>query len=183
MFTRGSTSSGCCWSLSARVQLTSMQLFHLLANYSTRSALFGCKIVVIALISRQIILIFCSYTSTMIFFCPRRYIPKLVKKNFAALMLTFSIVATVLSVWNPIVNAFALMCLVIPTFYLLFKELERIRQKDSVESQRVYELGIRTVIILTCAIVTWTNDRVFCSFYTKIRVTYLHAVWHVLIFL
>jgi alkaline ceramidase len=119
----------------------------------------------------------------MIFFCPRRYLPKVVRKHFALLMLTFSISATFASVYNPIVNAFALMCLVIPTFWLLFKELNRIKQKNNVDSQKVYELGVRTVVILTTAIVIWVNDRAFCSFYTQIRVTYLHAVWHVLIFL
>lgn len=94
-------------------------------------------------------------------------------------MLTFTVLATILSVFNPIVNAFALMSLALPTFYLLFKELDRIKEKDP----RVYDLGIRTVIILTIAIVTWINDRLFCNFYTSIRITYLHAVWHILIFL
>lgn len=121
------------------------------------------------------------YTSTMIFFCPRRYFPEIIrsKPNFTAIMLTFSVLATILSVWHPIVNAFALMCLVLPTFFLLFKELERIKHKD----KRVHELGVRTVVVLICAIVIWINDRVFCNFYTSINVTYLHAVWHVLIFL
>ena len=119
----------------------------------------------------------------MIFFCPRRYFPKIVKKNFNVLMFSFSLAATFASLVNPVVNAFALMCLVVPTFFLLFKELERIKLKRSVDSQKVYELGVRTVIILLFAIVTWVNDRVFCNFYTQIRVTYLHAIWHVLIFL
>jgi alkaline ceramidase len=98
-------------------------------------------------------------------------------------MLIFSVAATLASVYNPIVNAFALMCLVIPTFWLLFKELKRIKQKNNDDSKKVYLLGVRTVVILTSAIVIWINDRAFCSFYTQIRVTYLHAVWHVLIFL
>lgn len=150
-----------------------------------KSVFFGCKHLSLSLITfiNQSSIFHFRYTSTMIFFCPRRYLPKVIKKNFAALMLTFSVLATVSSVWNPIINAFALMCLVIPTFYMLFKELERIKLKDSTDSKRVYELGVRTVIILTFAIVTWVNDRVFCNFYTQIRVTYLHAVWHVLIFL
>jgi len=121
------------------------------------------------------------YSSTMIFFCPRRYLPKVINKkaNFTAVMLTFSVTATILSVWHPIVNAFALMCLTIPTLYLLYKELERIRYKDP----RVYELGIRTMVVLVCAIVIWINDRLFCSFYTSRNVNYLHAIWHILIFL
>lgn len=117
----------------------------------------------------------------MIFFCPRRYLPNIIKKrvNFTAGMLTFSVLATLLSVWNPAVNAFALMCLALPTFYLLYKELERVKHKDP----RVYELGIRTTVVLICAIVIWINDRVFCGFYTSFNITYLHAVWHILIFL
>lgn len=121
------------------------------------------------------------YTSTMIFFCPRRYLPNLLRKRttFTAVMLTFSTICSLCSVWHPVVNAFALMCLAIPTSYLLVKELERVKDKDP----RVYELGIRTIVVLACAIVIWVNDRVFCNFYTSINVTYLHAVWHVLIFL
>lgn len=121
------------------------------------------------------------YTSTMIFFCPRRYLPNLLRKKttFTALMLTFSTIATLLSVWQPLMNAFALMLLAIPTSYLLVKEIDRVKHKDP----RVYELGIRTIVVLVCAIVIWVNDRVFCNFYTSINVTYLHAVWHVLIFL
>lgn len=94
-------------------------------------------------------------------------------------MLTFSVLATILSVYNPIVNAFALMTLALPTFVLLYKELQRIKEKDP----RVYDLGVRTIIILMVAIFVWINDRMFCSFYTSIRVTCLHAIWHVLIFL
>lgn len=117
----------------------------------------------------------------MIFFCPRRHLPNIIKKrvNFTAGMLIFSVLATILSVWNPAVNAFALMCLALPTVYLLYRELERVKHKDP----RVYELGIRTTVVLICAIVIWINDRVFCNFYTSFNVTYLHAIWHILIFL
>lgn len=117
----------------------------------------------------------------MIFFCPRRYLPSFIrgKTIFTAFMLTFSVLATIISVYKPIVNAFALMCLVLPTLYLLFKELERVKHKD----KRVHELGVRTMVVLICAIVIWVNDRLLCNFYTSINVTFLHAVWHVLIFL
>lgn len=146
---------------------------------------FGCKfsLSLITFIKFIKISINFRYTSTMIFFCPRRYFSKVIRKHFSALMLTFSFGATLASLVNPVVNAFALMCLVIPTFYLLFKELDRIKQKDNKDSKKIYELGIRTVVILIFAIITWINDRAFCDFYTEIRVTYLHAVWHVLIFL
>lgn len=117
----------------------------------------------------------------MIFFCPRHYLPTVIrsKVNFTAFMLTFSVLATILSFWDPLVNSFALMCLALPTSYLLVKELERVKHKD----ERVHELGVRTLVVFFCAVVVWFNDRVFCNFYTSINVTFLHAVWHVLIFL
>jgi len=119
------------------------------------------------------------YSCTMIFFCPRRYLPELLKRRFSSFMLAATAIATTLSVWNPAINAFALMLLTIPTIFMLCNELERLKFKDS----KVVALGIRTLILLTCAIVAWLNDRLLCDFYTSIRVTYLHAVWHVLIFL
>lgn len=117
----------------------------------------------------------------MIFFCPRKKLPRFLntRAKFTAFMLTFGVLATLLSLLNPIVNAFALMFLAVPTYYFLFAELQRVKYQDP----KAYELGIRTVVISTCAIIIWINDRLFCSFYTSIRVTYLHALWHVLIFL
>lgn len=72
------------------------------------------------------------YSSVMIFFCPRRYLPQVIRKRttFTAIMLTFTVTATILSVWNPIINAFALFGLTVPTFYLLYNELERVKHKD-----------------------------------------------------
>lgn len=117
----------------------------------------------------------------MIFFCPTQNLPRFLKsrQQFTGFMLFFATSATLLSIVNPIVNAFALMFLAVPTYYLLFIELERVKHRDI----KAYKLGIRTVVISTCAIIVWINDRVFCSFYTSINITYLHAVWHVLIFL
>lgn len=117
----------------------------------------------------------------MIFFCPVQNLPRFVKSRaqFTGFMLFFATSATLLSIVNPIVNAFALMLLAVPTYYLLFIELDRIKDQDI----KAYKLGIRTVVISTCAIIVWLNDRVFCSFYTSMNITYLHAVWHVLIFL
>jgi alkaline ceramidase len=151
----------------------------------TKSAFYGCKKPISLNVFIDLIFlspkICCRYCSTMIFFCPRRYLPQIIKKkvNFTACMIFFCVAATILSVWNPVVNAFALMCLALPTFFLLYKELQRVKHKDP----RVYELGIRTIVVLSSAIVIWINDRLFCSFYTSVRVTYLHAIWHVLIFL
>jgi hypothetical protein len=86
----------------------------------------------------------------MIFFCPRSYLPKFMKGRvkFTALMLIFTVSATFLSVFNPIFNAFALMTLALPTTYLLCKELQRIKTKYP----KVYELGVRTAVLLSFAI-------------------------------
>lgn len=117
----------------------------------------------------------------MVFFCPRRYLPEYFKDQFrfATFMISATLVACVLSIYNPLINAFALMLLSVPTVYLLCAELERVKYQDS----RVFSLGIRTLVLLVLAIVSWVNDRLFCDFLTSIRVTYLHAVWHILIFL
>lgn len=93
-------------------------------------------------------------------------------------MFVFTIAATITSVFYPAANAFALMTLTIPTIYLLYHELNRIKSKD----MRVYRLGRRTTIILLIAVFCWFNDRFFCGFYTSIKFPYLHGFWHILIF-
>lgn len=121
------------------------------------------------------------YTITMILFCPRRKLPQVLKSRplFSAFLLFFAITASILSVWRPYVNAFALMTLIIPTVYLLCCELERIKHKES----EVFSLGIRSLVLMVCAVTVWFNDRIFCDFYRSMQITYLHAAWHVMIFL
>jgi len=165
--------------------LTSMPPYLSWVNFWTKSAFCGCKLSRLQPIHQSLITsvyVFTSrYFATIIFFCPRRHLPSIIQKrvNLTAFMLTFSVVTTLLSVWKPIVNAFALMCLGIPTCYLLKKEMDRVKDKEP----RVYDLGVRTMVVFVTAVVVWINDRMFCGFYTSISVTYLHAVWHVLIFL
>ncbi|KAG5674405.1 hypothetical protein PVAND_004379 [Polypedilum vanderplanki] len=121
------------------------------------------------------------YSLTMALFCPRRNLPKVFKNRivFSALLLFISIFASILSVWRPYVNAFALMTLIIPTVYLLCCELDRVKHKDP----EVFSLGIRSLVLMICAVTIWFNDRMFCDFYTSMQITYLHAIWHVAIFL
>ncbi|KAL7043236.1 hypothetical protein ACKWTF_001434 [Chironomus riparius] len=121
------------------------------------------------------------YTLTMILFCPKRKLPKFLKNRyvFSGLLLTVGLGASILSVWKPYINAFALMTLIVPTVYLLLVELERVKYKES----EVFSLGIRSLVLMVCAVTLWLNDRMFCEFYTSMKITYLHALWHILIFL
>lgn len=53
----------------------------------------------------------------------------------------------------------------------------------SEKKQRIYRLGLRTAAILFLAIVCWVLDRFFCDTWWGSSFPYLHAIWHVLIFL
>lgn len=113
-------------------------------------------------------------------FCPRRYMPAVFKGNrrrFIMVLMLFSTIATVLSIYQPVVNAFALMTLAIPVFFMLYKQLQR--ETDP----RVYRLGIRTIIVLALAITCWINDRLFCDYWSSLKFPYLHGFWHILIFI
>ncbi|KPU73525.1 uncharacterized protein Dana_GF14446, isoform B [Drosophila ananassae] len=113
-------------------------------------------------------------------FYPKRYYPKFVKndrKTFSWLMLLSAIAATFLSWWKPIVNAFVLMFMSVPTMVMLYRELQR------VSDQRVYRLGIRSTTVWAVAVFCWINDRVFCEAWSSINFPYLHGFWHIFIFI
>uniref|UniRef100_A0A1A9V9G9 Alkaline ceramidase n=1 Tax=Glossina austeni TaxID=7395 RepID=A0A1A9V9G9_GLOAU len=113
-------------------------------------------------------------------FCPKRYYPKFCNKNrrvFSILMFVSAITATGLSLWKPIVNAFVLMAMGVPTMYMLYKELKRVRD------QRVYRLGLRSTAVWLIAVFCWINDRMFCDVWSAISFPYLHGFWHVFIFI
>lgn len=88
------------------------------------------------------------YTLTMMLFCPRKNLPKILQNRllFSALLLTLSISASILSVFRPYFNAFALMILILPTVHLLLCELERIKHKES----DVFSLGVRSLVLMVC---------------------------------
>ncbi|XP_034473210.1 alkaline ceramidase [Drosophila innubila] len=113
-------------------------------------------------------------------FYPKRYYPKFVKndrRTFSWLMLLSAIIATGLSWWKPIVNAFVLMLMSVPTMIMLYTELQRVRD------QRVYRLGLRTTTVWGVAVFCWINDRMFCEAWSAINFPYLHGFWHILIFI
>lgn len=82
----------------------------------------------------------------MILFCPRHNLPNFLKNRFvfATVLLTLSTSASILSVWRPYVNAFALMTLILPTVYLLCSELKRIKYQET----DVWDLGIRSLVLM-----------------------------------
>ena len=43
--------------------------------------------------------------------------------------------------------------------------------------------GRRSILFWLLAVVCWINDRVFCSLWSGLGFPYLHAAWHVLVFL
>lgn len=82
----------------------------------------------------------------MILFCPRHNLPNFLKNRFvfSTLLLTLSTSASILSVWKPYVNAFALMTLIIPTVILLCSELNRVKYDE----RDVFDLGMRSLVLM-----------------------------------
>jgi len=52
-----------------------------------------------------------------------------------------------------------------------------------VKDVRVHRLGYRCALLWTLSVFCWINDRLFCEAWSAIDFPYLHAMWHVLIFL
>lgn len=50
-------------------------------------------------------------------------------------------------------------------------------------SLRIYRLGLRTAVVMVLAIVCWLLDKFFCDTVLGEYFPYLHALWHVLIFI
>ncbi|XP_066583740.1 alkaline ceramidase [Prorops nasuta] len=120
------------------------------------------------------------YMAGFCMFYPRRYFPTIVqndRKLFTMFSLLLTAIATGLAVVHPAINAFALMCLGIPAFGVMILELKRTR------SARVYRLGIRCGAIWLVAVTCWINDKLFCDTWLSLNFPYLHAFWHLFIFI
>ncbi|XP_063971994.1 alkaline ceramidase [Diachasmimorpha longicaudata] len=120
------------------------------------------------------------YMAGFCMFFPRRYFPIFMnndRKIFSALAVLATVIATGLALVHPAINAFALMCLGIPAFAYMFIELKRTK------SARVYRLGVRCGAIWLLAVACWLNDRLFCDTWLSLNFPYLHALWHLFIFI
>jgi len=99
------------------------------------------------------------------------------RKKFKYLCVAFSLISTFLGFLQPVVNAFILLTLGVPTMCLLLLELK-------VENDlRVISLGRRSITLWVLAVICWVNDRIFCSWWASVGFPYLHGAWHILIFL
>lgn len=117
---------------------------------------------------------------------------------FQCLILGAAILTSAMALIQPAMNAFVLMMLGLPALYLMVSELNR---SDSVifknirivivyvlitycvifrcTNSRALRLGTRCGSIWVLAVFCWVNDRMFCN----VNFPYLHAFWHVLIFI
>ncbi|XP_011876860.1 PREDICTED: alkaline ceramidase [Vollenhovia emeryi] len=120
------------------------------------------------------------YMAGFCMFFPRRYFPNVVhndRKLFSICATLPTLIATGLALIHPAVNAFALMSLGVPAFGFLVMELKR------TTSIRVYRLGLRCGAMWILAVVCWLNDRLFCDTWLSLNFPYLHALWHLFIFI
>ncbi|XP_037047355.1 alkaline ceramidase [Bradysia coprophila] len=130
------------------------------------------------LLDEVAILWVCSAAFSM--FSPKALFPKFLKGNrnkFSAGIAIITAICTVLSVWQPAVNAFALMFLVIPATIMLYNEL-RVQK-----CERVIRLGIRCCMVLCVALICWLTDRFCCDTWFGEHFPYLHGFWHIFIFI
>nr|CAD7430762.1 unnamed protein product [Timema monikensis] len=154
-------------------------LWLLLIVVGISSAYFHATLSLIGQLLDELAILWIFMASFSMFF-PRRFFPLLFhndRKLFSLAAVVFALIATFLAVLHPIANAFALMTLGLPAFLLLIHELKRC------ESGRVYRLGIRCAAVWLLAVACWLNDRLFCETWLALNFPYLHALWHILIFI
>ena len=96
---------------------------------------------------------------------------------FLLQVLVMTCFITCIGLIAPVVNAFALMTLGIPSVIMLVYNL---RQEPNI---RVTSLGKRSIVLWVVAVFCWLNDRLLCEAWTIMGFPYLHGFWHVLIFL
>ncbi|GAV04404.1 hypothetical protein RvY_14686-2 [Ramazzottius varieornatus] len=94
---------------------------------------------------------------------PSRFLPVgLHRRAFKMGMLAITITGTILACIRPVVNAFALMTFGIPITVMLVVEMRRCK------NDKIYRLGIRTVILFGSAVFCWLNDRLMCEVWLKV---------------
>jgi len=111
---------------------------------------------------------------------PSRYLPYNIRRNrssFQYFVFVIAVVSSILAFLQPAFNAFALMTLGVPTLVLMISELNRC------DNIRVLRLGTRCGAVWVLAVACWVNDKLFCETWSNLNFPYLHAFWHVLIFI
>lgn len=112
-------------------------------------------------------------------FTPLRLRPKVLRDDerlYWAVMAALTVITTVSAFFAPIVNAFALFLVGGPAVFILAKEV-----KGS-EDPEVARLGKITFTSLALAILAWLVDRFLCRVCQALGFPFLHALWHILIF-
>jgi len=111
---------------------------------------------------------------------PESYLPLYFRKNrkmFFGLFLFITFVITFLCCIRPKLNAYFLMMLSVPVMSLLCTLTKQCR------NNLVIDLARRTFIVWFLSVVCWILDRVFCDFWIRIDMPYMHSLFHVLVFL
>lgn len=143
------------------------------------SAYFHATLSLIGQLLDELAILWVLIAAFSLFF-PRRLFPICFnndRKLFSLAAGLFAIVATGLACLHPAINAFALMGLGMPAFGLLINELRRCT------NERVQRLGFRCAVVWVLAVTCWVNDRLFCSTWHSLNFPYLHAFWHIFIFI
>eukprot|EP00090_Calanus_glacialis_P004398 TRINITY_DN13273_c0_g1_i2.p1 TRINITY_DN13273_c0_g1~~TRINITY_DN13273_c0_g1_i2.p1 ORF type:complete len:274 (-),score=52.86 TRINITY_DN13273_c0_g1_i2:65-886(-) len=99
------------------------------------------------------------------------------RTKFSNIIIVFTFLTTFLGFLQPVVNAFCLLLLGIPTVVLMVLMLKH------EQCPRVNNLARRSVGLWGLAIIAWVNDRFFCPYWSSVGFPYLHGVWHITIFL
>jgi len=99
------------------------------------------------------------------------------RRKFSNIFIVFAVLTTFLGFIQPVVNAFCLLLLCIPTLVLM------VMQFKEEQTPRMNNLARRSVGIWGLAVTAWVNDRFFCPYWSSVGFPYLHGVWHITIFL
>ncbi|XP_013133267.1 PREDICTED: alkaline ceramidase [Papilio polytes] len=154
-------------------------LWVLLMVVGLSSAYFHATLSLVGQLLDELAILWVFMAAFAMFF-PKRYFPKFLGGNRRLLSFycsLFAVLSTGFLVMHPAANAFALMTLVAPALFFLYKELNRVK------CPRVYRLGLRCMAVCLLAMFCWIIDRMFCDAWLSIDFPYLHGVWHILIFI
>ncbi|OXA64663.1 Alkaline ceramidase [Folsomia candida] len=90
-----------------------------------------------------------------------------------------------LSLLGQLLDELAILWVVATAFALWFpaRYLPNYFRRKRCTNSRVLRLGARCGSIWILAVFCWVNDRMFCDTWSYLNFPYLHAIWHILIFI